>query len=339
MTFTITNRSNDSSFPAQAGETILDAALRDNRVFPYGCRNGMCGACKCELLQGEVDYGLFEDTVLTPDEVAAGKLLLCQARPQTDVVIQAEELLIGANLRIRMLPCRVSRLEHAARDVIIMHLALPKTQEFSFLPGQYIDIVLRDGQRRSFSIANLPEEIPRDGLELHVRQVPGGHFTPRVFEALRVRDILRFEGPFGTYFLQSEPQTPLLMIAGGTGFSPIKGLVRQSLKECPDRRIHLFWGARDEQDLYLDGLVREWADRFPCLTYTPVLSDGHSGQWQGLCGFVHEAVLDCYDDVSGHDVYASGPPVMVDRVRETLQARGLEGARFFFDSFEFAPRS
>ncbi len=337
MTFTVTNRSNNSSFPVQDGETILDAALRDNRVFPYGCRNGMCGACKSELLRGKVDYGLFEDTALTPDEVEAGKLLLCQARPQTDIVIQAEELMIGANIRIRMLPCRVSSLEQAAKDVIIMHLALPKTREFPFLPGQYIDIVLRDGQRRSFSIANLPEETIRDGLELHVRHVPGGHFTPRVFEALRVRDILRFEGPFGTYFLQSEPQTPILMIAGGTGFSPIKGLIRQSLKECPDRSVHLFWGARDEQDLYLDALVREWTNRFPGLTYTPVLSEEHSEHWQGLRGFVHEAVSSHYDDVSGHDVYASGPPVMVDCVRETLQTRGLKLSRFFFDSFEFAP--
>lgn len=334
---TVTNRRNDSRFEARAGETILDAALRDNRIFPYGCRNGMCGACKSELVAGQVDYGDYEAATLTDAEIAAGKLLLCQAVPRGDVVIDVDEIRSGENIRIKNMPCRVEKLHRLAGDVMQVFLRLPKSQEFNFIPGQYIDILLKDGARRSFSIANLPRQTATEGLELHIRHVPGGHFTPGVFNALRARDLLRFEGPFGVYFLQPETDRPIIMVAGGTGFAPIKALIQQAFGDDPARAIHLFWGARDEADLYLNDLAQSWASAHPNFQYTPVLSESTAANWQGATGWVHDTVLASYADFSAHDVYASGPPVMVDAVRDGLSAKGLRAERFFFDSFTYAP--
>lgn len=336
-TATVTNRRTDGKFEARAGETILDAALRDNRIFPYGCRNGVCGACKSVLVAGTVDYGDFEATALTATEIAEGKLLLCQAVAQGDVTIDAEEIRSGANIRIKNMPCRVDKLNRLAGDVMQVFLRLPKTQEFNFIPGQYIDILLKDGQRRSFSIANLPQATADEGLELHIRHVPAGRFTPTVFNALRARDLLRFEGPFGVYFLQPEVERPAIMVAGGTGFAPIKALIQQALGDAPGRAIHLFWGARDAADLYMNELAQSWASAHPNFRYTPVLSESAAADWAGATGWVHDTVLATYADFAAHDVYASGPPVMVDAVRDGLGARGLRAERFFFDSFTYAP--
>jgi len=334
---TVTNRRNAGQFTVRAGETILDAALRDNRIFPYGCRSGMCGACKSTLVDGRVDYGDYEDSALTDAEIAAGKLLLCQATPRGDVVIDVEEIRAGENIRIKNMPCRVEKLTRLADDVMQVFLRLPKTQEFNYIPGQYIDILLKDGARRSFSIANLPQRAADEGLELHIRHVPGGHFTPQVFAALRTRDLLRFEGPFGVYFLQPEVDRPIIMVAGGTGFAPIKALIQQALGDHPGRAIHLFWGARDAPDLYLHDLAQAWARAHPNFQYTPALSESSAADWRGARGWVHETVLARYAGFDAHDVYASGPPVMVDAVRDGLQARGMRAERFFFDSFTYAP--
>ena len=339
MTFTITNQRNGGSFTSNPNETILDAALRDNRIYPYGCRSGVCGACKCTLVSGQVDYGEYEEFALSEEEKESGKVLVCQAVPLEDVVIDADEVMAGQNIQIKMLPCRVAKLEKLADDVMQLNLALPKTQEFNFIAGQYIDIILKDGQRRSFSIANQPEISKEEGLELHVRLVADGHFTPRVFESMKARDLLRLEGPFGTYFMQSEVETPIIMIAGGTGFAPIKGLIEHAMAKDSYYNIHLFWGARDEQDLYLHDLALNWRQKFPNFRYTPVLSESTSDSWEGATGWVHEAVANVYSSVSNYDVYASGPPIMIDAVRDSLTQNGMQIERFHFDSFEFAPQS
>ena len=338
MPLEVTNQRNHSRFAANPGETILDAALRDHRIFPYGCRSGVCGACKSTLVSGRVDYGEYEEATLTAEEIAEGKLLLCQAIPLEDVVIDVEQVASGVDIQIKMLPCRVARLNQLADDVMQVFLRLPKSQEFNFMPGQYIDILMKDGQRRSFSIANLPKDTVEDGLELHIRHVPHGHFTPRVFTAMRERDLLRLEGPFGTYLLQSEVGQPIIMIAGGTGFSPIKGLVQQALDNDPAQPIHLFWGARNEQDLYMNERAEAWARAHQNFTYTPVLSESTCKNWRGANGWVHDAVLAAYDRFDDYDVYASGPPIMIEAVRAGLVAKGMRAERFFFDSFTYAPR-
>ncbi len=338
MSFEVTNQRNDSQFTVHPGETILAAALRDNRVFPYGCRSGVCGACKSKLVSGKVDYGDYEEATLSAAEIAAGKVLLCQAVPLSDVVVDVAEVMSGQDIRIKMLPCRVARLEKLADDVMQVFLQVPKSQEFNFLAGQYIDIVMKDGQRRSFSIANLPQQAIEEGLELHIRHVPDGHFTPRVFNAMRARDLLRLEGPFGAYLMQSEAMRAMIMIAGGTGFSPIKGLVQQALSDNPAQRIHLFWGARASQDLYMNDIAEKWARAHENFTYTPVLSEATSNQWRGAVGWVHDAVLASYDRFDEVDVYASGPPIMIDAVRDQLSVKGMQPERFFFDSFTYAPQ-
>ena len=339
MTFTITNQRNDGRFEANQGESILDAALRDNRIFPYGCRGGACGACKCTLVSGEVDYGDYEEFALSDEEKAEGKMLICQASPLSDLVIDVNEVMAGENIQIKMLPCRVGKMERLAEDVIRMYLTLPKSQEFNYIAGQYIDIIMKDGQRRSFSIANQPHDSREEGLELHVRHVPDGQFTPRVFNSMKERDLLRLEGPFGTYFLQTEADRPIIMVAGGTGFSPIKGLIEQALAADPGYRIHLFWGARDQQDLYLDQLAMEWQQKYSGFQYTPVLSESKNENWQGATGWVHDQVIATYEDFSTFDVYASGPPVMIDAVRDALGDRGMDITRFHFDSFDYAPQN
>ena len=336
MSFTVTTHHNGQQFETRPGETILDAALRDNRIFPYGCRNGVCGACKCNLVSGKVDYGDYEEFTLTDEEKDEGKVLICQAIPLEDVTIDAQEVMTGQNVQIKMLPCRVARMDRLSEDVMRLYLTLPKSQEFNFIPGQYIDLLMKDGQRRSFSIANQPEATREEGLELHIRLVPGGQFTPRVFDSMKERDLLRLEGPFGTYFLQSEAERPIIMVAGGTGFAPVKGLIEHAIEKDENHAIHLFWGARDEKDLYLDSLAGEWAARMANFRYTPVLSESTSATWAGATGFVHEAVVASYDEFSGFDVYASGPPVMVNAVRDHLGARGMSPDSFHFDSFDFA---
>ncbi|MBX2868892.1 MAG: CDP-6-deoxy-delta-3,4-glucoseen reductase [Acidiferrobacterales bacterium] len=338
MAFSITNQRNDSVFNANDEESILDAALRDNRIYPYGCRNGACGACKCTLVSGDVDYGSYEDFALTDEEKAEGKVLICQAKPLSDVVIDVDEVMGGTNIRIKMMPCRVGKLERLAHDVVRLYLSLPKSQEFNYIAGQYIDIIMKDGQRRSFSIANQPTASVDEGLELHIRHVPDGHFTPRVFDSMKERDLLRMEGPFGTYFLQSEVDRPIIMIAGGTGFSPVKGLIDHAMATDPNYQIHLFWGARDEQDLYLNELVKEWQTQYPNFRYTPVLSESSDQNWQGATGWVHQEVDKQYNDVAEFDVYASGPPVMIDAIRGALLPKGLDISRFYFDSFDYAPQ-
>jgi len=339
MPFLITNKRNGVQFSANDGETILDAALRDNRIYPYRCCSGICGACKCNLISGRVDYGEYKEFVLTEEEKKEGKLLICQAMALEDVMIDAEEIMSSKSIQIRMLPCRIAKLNRPAKDVIQMFLALPKTREFNFIAGQYIDIILKDRQRRSFSIANLPEHAAEEGLELHIRHVPDGHFTSRVFNSMKEQDLMRFEGPFGTYFLQSGPDQPIIMIAGGTGFSPIKGLFEQAVKENPNHDIHLFWGARDQQALYMDSLVHQWIKKYPNFKYTPVLSESRTDTWTGATGWVHDMVCTIYNDFSKFDVYASGPPVMINVVRDSLTARRMRLERFFFDSFDYAPQS
>lgn len=336
MSFSVTNQRNNTSFAINENETILNAALRDNRVYPYGCRSGVCGACKSDLISGTVDYGEYEDFTLSDLEREQGKVLLCQAIPLEDVVIDVQEVMTGVDIQIKMLPCRVGKIEHLAGDVIQLFLTLPKTQTFNFIAGQYVDIVLKDGQRRSFSVANLPEQALEQGLELHIRRVADGHFTPRVFDSMKERDLLRLEGPFGTYFLQSEADRPIIMIAGGTGFSPIKGLFQQAVAQNPNQHIHLFWGARDQQDLYMDALVKQWLETYPNFKYTPVLSDSIADDWTGETGFVHEIVSKTFDNLENYDVYASGPPIMIDSVRASSLQKGLNQDRFFFDSFDFA---
>ena len=318
-------------------ETVLDAALREKGgVLPYGCRNGTCGACMGTLVSGTVRYAGERPPGLSAAEQAAGKALLCQAYPCSDLVIAAREVKSSGDIRARLLPCRVERRERLAPDVMRLYLKLPSTERLQFLAGQYVDILLADGRRRGFSLANPPHA--DELLELHVRHVPGGFFTGFVFERMKDKALLRFQGPLGTFFLREDSPRPIILIGGGTGFAPLKGMLEHAFHVGLQRSLHLYWGARARVDLYLDELPRQWAAQHAHFRYTPVLSEPDAGEdWPGRSGWVHEAVAADYPDLSGYDVYMSGPPAMIEAAKPVFAARGLPAEQLFYDAFDFAP--
>src|SRR5712671_4432283 len=241
MTHQVTIRNTGHRFPAQEGSTILQSALDAGLVLPYGCRDGACGSCKGKLLDGRIDYGRYSEKALTAQERAQGYALFCQAKPLSDVAIEAREVRKAGDIQVRKLPARVQKLERAADDAMIVYLKLPANERLMFLPGQYIDILLKDGTRRSFSMANAPHD--DEYVQLHVRHVPGGSFTDHVFQSMKERDILRFEGPFGTFFMREESAKPIVFVASGTGFAPIKAVIEAALKRAVERPMRLYWGA------------------------------------------------------------------------------------------------
>ncbi len=332
MSFKITVEPSGHVFSVNDGETILDAALRHGLSFPYGCRNGGCGACKGKVVAGEVSYPAGQPGCLSDTEEAIGQVVVCQARPLGDVVLEVHEIGKSKDVPIRRYPTKVVQMEQLSEDVMRLCLKLPENDRMLFLAGQYIDIILPDGRRRSFSLANAPHN--DEVLELHVRHVEGGEFTGYVFGQMKEKDIVQIEGPYGDFYLREESPRPMLFLAGGTGFAPIKGIIEHALQEGVSRPMTLYWGTRTAADQYLAGLVEDW-QRQGGLSYVPVLSDPEAGDG-GRHGFVHQAVVEDVADVGGYDVYVSGPPVMVAAAREAFMQRGLPKGQFYFDSFEFA---
>ncbi len=339
MSYKITLRPSGHTFFAEAGENILEASLREVNIgLPYGCRNGACGACLGKVVEGRVTYPGAVPPGVSDRERAEGKALLCQAHPLSDLVIQSREVGAARDVEVKTLPCRVVGMQKLAPDVMRLYLKLPATERLQFLAGQYIDILLKEGRRRGFSLANAPHA--DECLELHVRHVPGGKFTTQVFESLKEKAILRFQGPLGSFFLREELVRPIIMMGGGTGFAPLKSMLEHAFHIDIKRPIHLYWGARTREDLYLHELVEGWMDKHPGFLYTPVLSEPKpEDKWQERSGWVHEAVLADYPDLSGHDVYMSGPPPMIRVARAAFASRGLPDEQLFFDSFEFSSDS
>jgi CDP-4-dehydro-6-deoxyglucose reductase, E3 len=335
--FTVRLKGSGTRFEVPAGETVLDAALRQGIVLPYSCRSGSCATCKGRVVSGEVDYGEYQEQALTAAEREQGYALLCQAQPRSDLEVEARELSVVEEIEIKLLPCRVVGMALVAHDVMELRVQLPQNQRFHYLPGQYIDLLMRDGRRRSFSIANPPDE--EGTLELHIRRVPDGYFTNYVFEGMKERDLLRFEGPLGTFFLRDDEdgERPLILVAGGTGFAPIKAILEHAFDEGLRRPVHFFWGVRALRDLYMRELVESWQRRYDNFTFTPVLSEPRDDDaWSGATGWVHEAVTRCYPDLSGYQVYASGPPPMIQALKGSFLAHGLSEDQLYYDSFEFA---
>jgi CDP-4-dehydro-6-deoxyglucose reductase, E3 len=315
-------------FDVEEGESVLTAALRQNLVLPYGCRNGACGSCKGRIVEGRVDYGVYQRKALTEEEKAQGKALFCQAKPLTELVIEARTIGAARDIPIRTLPCRVQKMERLADDVMVLHLRLPANERLQFLAGQYIEFLLKGGSRRSFSMGNAPHD--DELIQLHVRHVAGGQFTDHVFGTMKERDILRLEGPLGTFFLREDSAKPIVFVASGTGFAPIKSIIEHALHKGVTRPMVLYWGGRRAKDLYMDALARQWP-----IEYVPVISDAlPEDNWSGRTGFVHRAVMQDFPDLSGHQVYACGVPVMVDAAkRDFTQQCKLPEEEFFADSF------
>jgi CDP-4-dehydro-6-deoxyglucose reductase, E3 len=334
MPFQITIKPSEHSFACEDGETVLSSAMAADLMLPYGCRNGACGTCKGRILDGSVDYGAYQATTLTDAEKADGLALFCCAKPVTDLVIEVREVRRAGDIRIRKLPCRIESIDKPTSDVAIVKLKLPANERLQFLAGQYIDLLLKDGHRRSFSLATAPHDDAL--LELHVRHIAGGVFTEQLFNQFKGREILRFEGPLGAFYLREESDKPIIFVAGGTGFAPIKGVIEHALHHHldRDRPMVLYWGVRAKRDLYMPDLPGRW-QQSANFTFIPVLSDpAPDDAWPGRTGFVHQAVLDDFADLSGYQVYACGGPAMIDAARTAFTGtRGLPPGEFFADSF------
>jgi len=322
-------------------ESILDAALRVGLNLPHSCKAGHCSSCRARIVSGRVRYLKGRPLGLMEEEEQAGLALLCQARAaDRELTIEVRDIRPPAiDLTVRSLPCRVERLVPLAPDVMAMFLRLPATEPFAYLAGQYLDVMLPHNRRRSFSIANPPHA--SDLLELHIRRVASGEFTEQVFSGMQAKTLLRIEGPLGQFWFREDSPRPAVMIGGGTGYAPLRAMLRHLLERGDRRPLHLYWGAQARVDLYEDERLREWCARHPQFKYTPVLSSPQPGDaWNGQVGWVHTAVLDDYgSQLANIDVYASGPPAMVEAVRHEFVAHGLPASQLFFDSFDYAPDS
>ena len=333
MTYRLRIEPSGHEMDCDRDETILEAALRHGFHIPYGCRNGTCATCKGRILSGEVDYGKMEEKILSAAEKDAGLALFCQAIPLSDVTIEVREIGATKDIQIKTLPSRVARMVDLAPDVRAVFLKIPTTERLQFLPGQYIDILLKDGGRRGFSLANIPGEDAL--LELHIKRVPGGVFTGHVFSAMKEKDILRFEGPLGTFFIRQESTRPLLMVATGTGFAPIKAMLESLFAQGCIRPIHFYWGVRHPEDFYYQDLLREWQARHDHFQVTRIVSRPDAS-WSGATGYVTAQVIHDFPDASPLDAYICGHPDMVFSLSAALQEAGLNPEHIYADAFVFA---
>lgn len=331
MTVKIQLLPEETTFEAETGETILDAALRQGIGLPYGCRNGQCGSCAGHLVSGWIQYPSGLITALEGKK--AGTCLTCQAVPTSDLVLEIAQRRLPAEIEVRTLPCRVERKERLNHDVVRLLLKLPEQQRLQFLAGQYVELSLRDGRTRSFSIANAPHDDAF--LELHIRQIAGGEVTQHIFDALEEKSILRVRGPLGDFYLREDSQRPMLMVGGGTGFAPLKAMIEHAIKTGLKRPIHLYWGVRSRRDLYLPELPKEWTERLPGFVFTPVLSEPDA-DWGRRAGWVHEAVLQDYPRLDGQEVYIAGPPAMIEAAEPAFLSHGLEREHLLSDAFTFS---
>lgn len=335
-TFQITVEPSGRQFSASGQETILAAAIHAGVGLPYGCKDGACGSCKCKKLSGEVTHEAYSENALSEAELAAGLILTCRATATSDVVLESRQV-TGANaFPIKKMPVRVNALAKLSHDVMRVQLQLPAHTAFQFHAGQYLEFILRDGSRRAYSMATPPHVAANTpAIELHIRHMPGGKFTDHVFGAMKEKEILRAEGPFGSFFLREDSDKPMVFLASGTGFAPIKALLEHMQHKVMTRPVSLYWGGRRPEDLYMDAWLKELSTSMPNLSYVPVISDAlPEDHWIGRTGYVHQAVLDDFADLSGHEVYACGAPVVVDAARSSYTSqRGLPEECFFADAF------
>lgn len=339
MTFNITVTPSGRAFSADDGETILSAGIRQGIGLPYGCKDGACGSCKCKLVSGVVKHGPHQEKALSAEEEANGYVLTCCGVAQSDVTLESRQVTEAGAFPIKKMPVRVSSLEKVSHDVIVLRLQLPAADTFQYHSGQYVEFLLRDGDRRSYSMANAPHtQTEKPSVELHIRHMPGGKFTDHVFGAMKEKDILRVEGPYGSFFLREDSEKPIIFLASGTGFAPIKAIIEHMRHQGIARPATLYWGGRRPADLYQHAWIEEQVAAMPNLSYVPVVSDAQpDDQWTGRTGFVHQAVLQDHPDLSGHEVYACGAPIVVESAqKDYTEKAGLPAEAFFADAFTSA---
>jgi len=335
MSNTVHVKPSGHEFTVEEGESILDAALRQGYAFPYGCRGGACGACKGKVVSGEVDYGDDEPMAVTDEERAVGQALFCIAQAKSDVTIEVKEIGAAEEIEIKKVRTKIHKLERLSEDVMAVYLKLPDAERLQFLAGQYINIVLEDGKRRSFSLANSPHD--DQYLQLHIKHIEGGRFTDQLFSGMKENDLLTIEGPHGSFYFREESDRPMIFLATGTGFGPIKAIIEHAFAEGTKRPMYFYWGARHRDGLYLDELARKWADEHENFHYIPVLSQPkREDNWEGRTGYVQKAALEDFDSLGNFEVYACGHPQMVYTAKDDLMTKGLDPEHCFSDAFEWA---
>ena len=332
MSFTVRVMPSGREFAVESDETILDGALRNGLAFPYGCRGGACGACKAKLIDGSVNYA-DEPMGLSEEELADNLSLLCVANAASDLTVEIKEVGAIEDIPVKTLPTKVASMERLSEEVMSLHLTLPESERMQYLAGQYVEFILKDGRRRAFSIANAPHD--DETLEFHIRHIKGGEFTSHVFDDMSDGEILRIEGPLGTFFLREDSERPIIMLATGTGFGPVKAIVEHAIAEHSHRRIYVYWGARSKDALYMNELAQKWADENANIEYRPVLSRPDEA-WDGRRGYVQDAVIADFDDLSDFELYACGHPQMVHSAKEALVAKGMDADHCYSDAFEWA---
>ena len=326
------------TFAVEADETILAAGIRQGIAMPYGCKDGTCGTCKCKKLSGSVQHGTHLDKALSGEEEVQGMVLTCCATPLSDVQLESKQVTAQGALPIKKLPARVTSLHKVSHDVIVLRLQIPATEPFLYYAGQYVEVLLKDGDRRAYSMASAPQtRASQPGIELHIRHMPGGKFTDVVFGSMKEKDILRVEGPYGSFYLRDSDK-PIVLLASGTGFAPIKALLEHMQAEGIRRPVTLYWGGRRPADLYHAEWLQQQCQAMPQLRYVPVISNAEpEDAWTGRTGFVHQAVLEDFSDLSKHEVYACGAPIVVDSARAAYTAQAhLPPDAFYADSFTSA---
>ena len=337
MSFQISVQPSGRIFSADSTETLLAAGIRQGIGLPYGCKDGACGSCKCRKISGTVVHGEHQPKALSADEEAQGLILTCCSKAQSDVVLESRQVAEEGSFPIKKMPARVVSLEKKSDDVMTVIMQLPATDVMQFHAGQYVEFLLRDGSRRSYSMANAPHTLEPTApkVELHIRHMPGGKFTDVVFSTMKEKDILRIEGPYGSFYLRENSAAPLILLASGTGFAPIKALIEHMQHKGIKRPATLYWGGRRPSDLYMNDWVEAQIKLMPNLSYVPVISDAKpEDAWSGRAGFVHQAVLQDHPNLSSYQVYACGAPIVVDSARaDYVNKAGLPEEAYFADSF------
>jgi len=336
MSFNVSVLPSGRRFTALAGEPLLAAAIRQGIGLPYGCKDGACGSCKCKKLEGTVTHGVHQSKALSAEEEASGFILTCCGVAESDVVLESRQVTDESAFPIRKMPVRVTSMARASSDVVALRLQLPASDMLKYHAGQYVEFLLAGGVRRAYSMANAPHtQTDAPGLELHIRHMAGGKFTDHVFGAMKEKDILRIEGPYGSFFLREDSDKPLVLLASGTGFAPIKALIEHMQYKNIQRPAVVYWGGRRPADLYMNDWMLAKVAEMPNLRYVPVISDAlPEDLWAGRTGLVHKAVLADFADLSDHQVYACGAPIVVESARgEYSTLAGLPTEEFFADAF------
>ena len=335
MSYQVTLKPSQHHFVVEENEFILDAALRQGIAFPYQCKTGSCATCLGQVVSGEVYYPNGLPLTIMEHEHEQGKAVFCVSVAKSDLELEVNEIDSSSEVEVKTLPARVESLKRLADDVMEMKLKLPASEQLYFYAGQYLEFIMRDKSRRAFSIANSPSN--KEYIELHLRKVPNGIFTNHVFDSMKEKAIVRIEGPFGNFYIRDTSNRPLIMMVGGTGFAPIKSIIEKLIEENDTRPIKLYWGARAKADLYSDALAQQWALQYEHIEYIPVLSEAKKeDDWQGLEGFVHEAVVTDISILSEYDVYMAGPPIMIHAAKQMFSEKGLPIDQLFSDAFEYA---